>query len=406
MVAVNQQANSMKKSGSITSGALLVAGTSIGGGMLALPILTGQAGFFPSLLIYLVCWLFMASTGLLFLELSLRMGGEANIVSMAERTLGLKGKIAAWILYIFLFYCLTLAYIVGSGNLIAELFYPYLYQWQGQLIFLALAGPFVYAGARVTGRLNVFLMLGLGISFCTFVVLGLPYVNTSLLTRQNWSLAFAALPITFTAFAYQGIIPTLVNYMHHHATDLRKAILIGSFLPFIAYAIWQWLILGIVPMEGAGGLMEAIAKGQNAVQPLKNFLSNSWIYVVGQFFAFFALVTSFFGVTLGLLDFLADGLKIEKTSKGKFWLCMLIFIPPWLVALLHPYVFLTALDYAGGFGCALLLGLMPVLMTWRARYRLGWNSDVQLGGGRMLLLLLAAFVVLELICEFTVMFSK
>lgn len=56
--------------GNVFSGAFLIAGTTIGGGMLALPVLTSQAGFFPSLAIYLLCWLFMVGTGLLFWETS------------------------------------------------------------------------------------------------------------------------------------------------------------------------------------------------------------------------------------------------------------------------------------------------------------------------------------------------
>lgn len=391
----------MINKGKLIRGALLVAGTSIGGGMLALPVLTAQAGFFPSLLIYLVCWLFMACTGLLFLEISLWMGDEANIVTMAERTLGTWGKVAAWGLYLFLFYCLSLAYIVGVGDLVTDLMSGTvsLKEWQGQLIFLALFGPFVYAGTRLVSRLNIFLMLGLGVSYFVFVFLGFSHVDNALLLRRDWSQLGAALPITFTAFAYQGIVPTLVQYMERNVRLTRLAILIGSFLPFITYALWQWLILGIVPVEGQGGLMEAMDKGQNAVQPLKNVLNLPGIYVVGQYFAFFALVTSFFGVTLGLMDFLADGMKIKKTPRGKLILCGLIFIPPFLFALAYPHIFLVALDHAGGFGCALLLGLLPVLMVWRGRYQIGFQGEYRVAGGRWLLGVLMAFVAIELFCE-------
>lgn len=394
----------MIKYGSILRGALLVAGTSIGGGMLALPVLTAPTGFFPSLLVYLLCWLFMVSTGLLFLEASLWMGRETNIISMATKTLGRFGKYAAWGLYLFLFYCLTLAYIVGAGDLVVQLFGGTLHEWQGQLIFLCLFGPFVYAGARVVGRLNLALMLGLGISYFAFVGLGIPHVRSELLFKQDWSLAYVALPITFTAFAYQGIIPTLVSYMHYDIRNIRLSILIGSFLPLITYAIWQWLILGIIPLEGPGGLEEAIANGQNAVQPLKNFLGNSSVYIIGQFFAFFALVTSFFGVTLGLLDFLADGLKIDKTPKGKIFLCLLMFIPPFIFTFFYPHIFLIALDYAGGFGCALLLGLLPILMVWRGRYQLHLHGGYQFWGGKIVLISLSLFVLIELCCELAVIF--
>jgi tyrosine-specific transport protein len=347
----------------------------------------------------------MMSTGLLFLEISLWLGKDANIISMAEYTLGKWGKYIAWGLYLFLFYCLTLAYIVGAGNLFVEAMNGSLTNWQAQIFFLLLFAPFVYAGAHVVGRLNVFLMLGLGISYFIFVGLGFSHIQTEFLMQSNWSKVWTALPITFTAFAYQGTIPTLVNYLKRDVHKTRLAIIIGSFLPFIAYAIWQGLILGIVPIEGPNSLNEAIKAGQNAVQPLKNILNISSLYIVGQYFAFFALLTSFFGVSLGLLDFWADGLKVKKKPWSKFWLSLLVFVPPLLIAFVHPDIFLMALDYAGGFGCALLLGLMPVLMVWSGRYKMGLEGEYTVIGGRFLLVVLALFVFIELMCQFAMITS-
>lgn len=389
--------------GSVFKGTLLVAGTSIGGGMLALPILTGLTGFLPSILVYFFCWLFMASTGLLFLEICFWMDPDANIVSMAEKTLGKPGKWAGWILYLFLFYCLTLAYIVGCGDLMVELFNDSIPEWLGSLLFVLLFAPLVFAGVRVAGRVNVVLMFGLALSYCAFVWLGYKHIKWDLLLERNWSAFPLAFPIAFTAFAYQGTIPTLVNYMHRDVTKVRLAIIFGTLIPFIVYVIWQALILGIVPVHAPGGLLDALKQGENAAQPLKYFIQNPNVYVVGQFFAFFALVTSFLGVTLGLLDFLSDGLNIKKTALGKLFLCSLIFIPPLLFAFSYPGVFLMALDYAGGFGCALLLGLLPVLMVWSGRYYLRLHSPYSLWGGKTYLVILALFVLFELICLFKLM---
>lgn len=379
----------------LIGGILLIAGTSIGGGMLALPVLTSVTGFWPALAIYLVCWLFMASTGLLFLETSEWMHREANIVSMASKTLGFPGKVFAWGLYLFLFYSLTVAYIVGSGSIVVEFFQGHLPDWLGPFVFLIFFFPLILIPTAVAGRMNIFLMIGLILSYLAFVAIGIRYVNPDLLTFTDWSKTLKALPIAFTAFAYQGTVPTLISYLHHDKATARKAIIIGSFLPFIAYAVWQALIMGIVPVQGAGGLAEALEKGQNAVQPLKNILGTSTVYLIGQFFAFFALVTSFLGVTLGLRDFLSDGLNIEKSSKGKLILASLIFIPSLTIAMIYPHVFLIALEYAGGLGCALLLGLLPILMVWRGRYHLKLGGEHQLSGGKPLLILLGLFVVLE-----------
>jgi tyrosine-specific transport protein len=71
-------------SGSIPGGILLVAGSCIGAGMLALPILTGLSGFFPSLSILLASWAFMTFTGLLLVEVNGWFSNQVNLVSMSK----------------------------------------------------------------------------------------------------------------------------------------------------------------------------------------------------------------------------------------------------------------------------------------------------------------------------------
>lgn len=389
----------MNKHGSVFAGALLIAGTTIGGGMLALPVLTGLSGFAPSLLIYVLCWAFMACTGLLFIELCQWMDKDANIITMARLTLGPIGEAFAWLLYIFLFYSLTLAYLVGCGDLLSQLFNDQISEWVGALVFALVATPLLFVGPRAVSPLNLLLMLGLGVTYLTFVVMGAPHVEMKLLTYSNWSMTFFGLPIAFTAFAYQGTVPTVFNFMGRSVQKTRKAVLLGSLVPLVAYIIWQWLILGTVPVFGDNGLYETMQAGGNAVKPLKTFIQSPAVFLVAEFFAFFALVTSFFGVSLGLMDFLADGLSIDRTFAGKSLLCFVLFAPPLIIAFFYPGLFLSALDLAGGVGCALLLGLLPVLMVWSGRYVMNHTAQQVLPGGRLLLVGLIAFVVMELLCE-------
>jgi len=63
--------------------------------------------------------------------------------------------------------------------------------------------------------------------------------------------------------------------MNRDGAKARQAILIGSSMPFIAYIIWQGLILGIIPVKGPHGLEEALKMGQDAVQPLKYFIDST-----------------------------------------------------------------------------------------------------------------------------------
>ena len=76
----------------VFGGILLVSGCCIGSGMLALPISTGVAGYLPSIIVLLITWLFMLSTGLMILELNIKYGQNVNIATMAETALVLPGS--------------------------------------------------------------------------------------------------------------------------------------------------------------------------------------------------------------------------------------------------------------------------------------------------------------------------
>lgn len=366
--------------------------------MLALPVVTAAGGFIPAFFIYLLCWIFMTCTGLLMLEICLKLPPDANLVTMAGRYLGRPGKCFAWALYLFLFYCLSIAYISGGGGLLSE--WSGISPIAGELIFLALLSPVVYGGAWMVDRLNHVLMAGLIGAYLIFVFLGLPHVKAVPLEKSDWGKAVFALPVIFTSFSYQGVIPSLIAYLHRDAKNVRKAILFGTSIAFGIYLLWEFLILGIVPAEGETGLLRAMELGQTAVAPLRHHVASSAISWVGQAFAFFAIATSFLGVTLGLLDFLADGLQMPKKGGRHLFLALLTFGPPAAVALVNPSLFITALVFAGGIGCALLLGFLPTLMAWVSRYRMKDDApEPQIGGGRPLLALLLLFVFLELLME-------
>jgi len=386
-------------SGTVLKGTLLVAGTTIGGGMLGIPVLTSLGGFIPSIVIFFACWLVMTATALLILEVNLWMEGESNFVTMAERTLGTAGKGAAWGLYIFMFYTLSLAYVVGCSKILYGLAEEALPLSVCMVIFVALFAPCVYAGARVVGFLNVPLMAGLVLFYLLFVVIGIRYVDTERLLERNWLNSLHALPVAFTAFAFQGLIPTLSRYLGRDRIKVKKAIIYGSLIPLATYIVWQWLILGIIPKEGINGLFEAMLNDRTAVDPLRHHLNNPYVAVFGQYFAFFALLTSFLGVTLPLRDFLADGLHVPLNRPGRLLLSALIFIPVLSIAMVYPGIFLEALGYAGGYGSALLLGLLPICMVWAGRYRLGYEKHGIVPGGKATLSLLALFIGLEVVLE-------
>lgn len=376
-------------SGSALSGILLVAGTSIGAGMLALPMITGFAGFLPAMFVNTLCWLFMLATGLLLLEATLWMPAGANLLSMAEKFLGTTGKVITGGAFLFLYYCLLVSYIAGGTPLLTNSVGP-LDGFSPYLLFSAGFGFIVYLGHRVVDKTNWLLMMSLILSYFLLITVGSSEVNPEKLFRRNWGLTFAAAPVLFSAYGYHNIIPTLTSYLKGNINNLRLAIVGGTALPFLVYSLWQWMIIGSLSPEE---ISAAASSGVPITQTLQTITGNSYVYLLGGYFGFFALVTSFLGVALSMVDFLRDGLKLTDNPLNRMMLCTLVFLPPTIFAACNPGIFVEALGVAGGFGEALLNGLLPIVMVWMGRYHLRLSSQEMVPGGRLLLLALGVFTL-------------
>lgn len=380
------------RQGSILGGVLLVAGCCIGAGMLGLPVLSAQAGFQPSVVMFLICWLFMACTGLLLLEVNLWYNEDINVITMADRTLGHGGKLVAWFVFLFLFYSLMVAYVAASGSLITDFVGQVTnIHWHpgiGGFLFSFICGILLYLGTATVDWFNRLLMLGLVVSYLSLIVVGSPYVEPRLLEHHDWSAATLVIPAMVISFGYHNLVPSLTHYFKSDVTSLKWTIIIGSAVPLIIYLLWEWLILGIVPLNG---FKNALDRGEIATEALKNVVGASWVLDVAQAFAFFAIVTSFLSVALSFVDFLADGLKIKKTAQGKLLLILLVLGPPFLFALIYPTIFLIALNTAGGFGAVILFGIFPALMVWKGRYQQKLGQTQIVPGGKLVLLAIMVF---------------
>lgn len=392
--------------GHVLGGTLLIAGTTIGVGMLALPVATGEGGFLPAIIIYILCWLFMLCTGLLLLEVCTWMPKDSNLITMSQRLLGPFGKNVCWVVYLFLFLTVMIAHIVGGGSIFTQIFGSLGPTWLATVLYVIIFSPIVYLGTKWVDRLNLTLMLGVAVSYFSFIGVSADHVDVSLLKRADWSKAWLALPVLFTAFTFQVIIPTLMTYMNRNVKKVRLTIILGTTIPLVVYVVWELLILGIIPATGPNGLIEAAQKGHNAVMPLKELIGSPILFSIGKAFAFFTMTTSYIALSLAYLDFLADGLKVKKQGLRKILLCLAVFVPPTLIALTYPHVFLTALGYAGGFSCAILFGLFPPLMVWIGRYIKKYSPTPQIPGGRPFLSLLILFVLVELGIEISQEFFK
>lgn len=379
---------------SVWSGVLLIGGTSIGAGMLALPVVTGLSGFFPAMVVNTVCWLFMLATGLLLLEATLWMKEGANILSMTERILGPAGKVFGGGAFIFLYYCLLISYISGGAPLLEsalERYLPFDLPTSSYYFLFACAfGTIIYFGHRVVDRVNWLLMASLIISYVLLLLIGTTEVTMENLMNKQWGLSIMAAPVLFSAYGYHNIVPSVTFYFKQNVGKLRAAIMMGTALPFIVYSLWQWMILGTLTPEDIAISAE---QGVPVTYTLQEITGSQVLSLLGGYFGFFALVTSFLGVSLSMVDFFTDGFHSRRTGMPRALLCALVFLPPAIFAALNPGIFIEALGIAGGYGEAVLNGLVPILLVWVGRYHLKLEGKYRVWGGQPLLVILFLFTL-------------
>lgn len=377
----------------LVGGILLVVGTTIGAGMLALPIATAQLGFWGSIVLLICCWAIMTACAFLFLEVNLWLPPSSNLISMAGATLGKGGQVIAWVFYLLLLYSILCAYIAGGGDLFHYLLASYGLKIPlslSSIIFTCIFGIVVYLGIRSVDYVNRGLMFGKMGAFFLLVFLILPFVSMQNLGDGQLSsiTSSSSISITVVAFTCLMIIPSLRVYFNEDVKALKKVIFIGTLIPLICYIAWDMAIMGVIPLNGSPGLNQILnSANQNSdlVSALSSHLQKNTVTVLAKFFTSICMATSFLSISLCLSDFLSDGLRITKQGLGNVVVYAATFVPPILMVLFYPDAFIRGLNYAG-LSCFILMILLPPIMVWSGRYRLALaKGDYRVAGGKLLL---------------------
>lgn len=365
----------MKHQGSVVGAALLITGSCIGVGMLALPILSGLAGFYPSLFLFFLSAVFMTLTALLLVEISSTFNRPVSFISMIEGTLGKNARTIFSALYLALFYALLVAYVVGSGKHVAGFFS--IPDYLGSFFFCLLFGWVIYLGMRPVDLVNRCLMVGKIVAYLLIIVFGMRFVRASHFEYTNESYVLMTLPILIISFGFHNMIPSIYSYLKQDVRRTRQAILLGVGLTFVVYILWQVMSLGTLPHEV---IEQSYLKNIDAAEAIKTFLKASWVGDAASAMAFFAILTSFLAQGLGLVHFLQDGFKIKVKERENPWMCSLALLPPLIFSMLFPGLFFKALNFAGGICAVILFGIFPVVMAWKGKCAKRLGGKVVLSG--------------------------
>ncbi|CAG35685.1 aromatic amino acid transport family protein [Desulfotalea psychrophila] len=382
------------KNSKVLGSTLIIAGTSIGAGMLALPLASAGLGCFTSFIILLVMWLLMSYTALLMLEVHQHAAKDATLHTLASQFLGRRGDMVATVSMLFLFYALCAAYIAGGGaqfNVkLTDWFHLAVPQEVGTILFTVIVATVVTFGTGSVDMVNRLLFSAKIVVLAIMLFFLTPSINPANLVTMpiHQGLILSALPVIFTSFGFHGSIPAVVRYLDLDMKALRRVLIIGSALPLLIYILWLLTTLGVLSQG-------VLLQNQNLaafVKTLSGSIESSQIGRAVSIFADLALVTSFLGVSLGLFEFLGDSLG---KGRGGLFIALITFLPPLGFALFYPQGFITALGYAA-IALAVLAVLLPVAMVKVARKRYTGSGFYRApgGGGALVLTGLLGLVII------------
>jgi tyrosine-specific transport protein len=113
---------SVKKNATVFSLALLIAGATIGAGVLGLPVQTGLSGFIPSTIGIVIIWIIMTFTAIVLAERFMRSNAVAtDYPTVFKEDFGVIGKYLCVLGYLINYYGIMVAYLCGSAVILAFL---------------------------------------------------------------------------------------------------------------------------------------------------------------------------------------------------------------------------------------------------------------------------------------------
>lgn len=352
---------------------LLVAGTMIGAGMLAMPLTSAGIGLTATVFLLISLWAVLTFTALLFVELYQTADSDAGIGTLAAQYFGKAGRIISTAVLIVFLYALIAAYVSGGGSLLMDLL-PAMGDKDTMnkiavLVFTIFFGSFIVIGTHSVDKINRVLFFVMIATFILVLALMLPNIkfdNLMAMPIDN-ALIISASPVFFTAFGFHGSIPSLNKYLDGNVKSLRIAILVGSGITLFAYFLWQLSTHGLLSQNEFLQILREDATLNGLVKATLEITQSPIIANAVKIFSTLALVTSFLGVALGLLECIEDLLKQSfDIHAGRISLGLMTFIPPVLFSLFYPEGFILALGYAGQM-FAFYAVVLPVALVWKAR---------------------------------------
>lgn len=395
---------------------LLIAGTCIGSGMIALPMVFANIGIIPSILLMLFIWAIMYYTSLINLELNLQAGHGLPLGLLGRKFSGRIAEAIGNISLKLLSYSLLAVYIYGGSSVLQTLIKTHL---GTQISFDCIAACYViFAIAlllmpiKIIDYCNRLLFIGL-LAIVGILMIGLafnihwthlPLFSDGLTEISVWR---ALIPVVFTAFGFQVIFHTLTDYCNRNPRILKRAFFWGSLLPAAVYILWICTLLSVIYTDNSE-FYAKMAHGKIEVGELIETLSNisNWhsVQLLVWWISLLAIFTSVIGIGVGLFQSLTKMVpsSISCPNARNFIAAIATILPAYFVVICIPNAFISVLGFAGMI-LTIIAILLPVYLFWQIKEQKLYYPQLRIKSFVGLSVITALVIIL---CELTNIFFK
>jgi tyrosine-specific transport protein len=388
-----------KKSASALSMMFVVVGNMLGAGILALPVNLCAAGFYPSVFATLFMWILMTFTALIYSEQkSLTFSENADLPTFFQHELGNAGKWVTIVANLIILYGILVAYLCGISSIIMSL-QSTIPKTMVIILYFGLITGLTALGMKMMHRCTPYMVSIMWITFGALVFMVVPDVSAAHLKDMDWTYIPAGLPVLLMAFHFHNIIPSICRTLNHDRKKIRTAIIGGTTIGMIMNLTWLLVVLGALPLSNPEthiDLITAFGKNDPATIPLENLLQTPVFTYVALIFAVVAMSTAFMANGTALLSFMRDLASTNFGTKNKVVVWCMSFIPPLLVGILYPDIFLVAINLVGGVGECIIFGILPGFIVWKYSPQ----GSIRKYSGMLLIICFALVLIIELGQEF------
>ncbi|MGQ4005326.1 aromatic amino acid transport family protein [Francisellaceae bacterium CB300] len=384
---------------------LLIISSMIGGGIFALPIMAFKLGILATIILTLIVYAIMTVAGLFVVEISIKLPPYQNhYASLSYHAFGRWGKAFALIAFSVAIYATLIAYIsavptlIGSNSCNLD-FYSCISPSSLQILFTFGLGIVLICGMRYSENINRIIMT---IKLCALVIvisLMIKYIDIQslFLVKLNFEDLIQVSLIIVLAFAYQSILPSIVNYMgRENKKQIKQVIIIGTIITCIIYLLWTIGIASYIQHVNAQEIFKANPSLEQLVSIIKTNSNGSFTVTALNTFLNVTLFASFITISIAFIDFWIDALNLDSNIKGRIIAGLVALVPSLLVAIFFKSIFVVALAVSGfaGVGYSVLL---PSAVAYKLYDKYNPNGSYFFHGGKNIRLILFVASVVFLI---------